>query len=269
MDKPRRTRLQFGLSTLLLVVTVFGVWLGIAVNKANKQRRAVAAIEKLEGRIQFDYERDANGQRIPDAQPPGPKWLRKVLGDDYFRKVIFIDFAFGTPPGRSKVIDADLRCLESLPDLEAIDLDRNIAVTDQGLMHLRNLTKLRHLSMYYANVKGTGFVHLANKPLLRGLSIGHTPLTHDGVAVIGKLQSLETLDIGHTPISDEDLATLQSLRKLQLLRLEGTDITDAGLVHLERFTALQDLWLPVGISDDASNRLKQALPNCRIIRVRR
>jgi hypothetical protein len=249
-----------------LAVTLLGVWLGIAVNKANKQRRAVTAIERLGAKIQFDYELDATGQRIPDAQPPGPAWLRKFLGDDYFRKVIGIDFAFGTPVGRSKVVDADLSCLESLPDLEWIYLDRNVAVTDRGLVHLRNLTNLRGLSMCNTKVTGTGI--LANTPHLRGLSISHTPLTHDDIAAISKMQSLESLSIGHTPISDEDLAALASLWKLQLLQLEGTEITDAGLVHLERLTALDNLWLPTGISDDAVNRLRKALPNCMIHRIR-
>jgi hypothetical protein len=76
MPGPRSKRLQFGLGTLLLAVTLCGIWLGIAVNKANKQRRAISAIEAVQGRIQFDYERDSDGQRIVDAQPPGPKWLR-------------------------------------------------------------------------------------------------------------------------------------------------------------------------------------------------
>jgi len=147
MPTPTRRHLQFGLGTLLLVVTLFGIWLGIVVNKVNKQKRAVAAIERLEGQVRSDYELDAYGSRIPDAHPPGPVWLRKLLGEEYFREVVLVDLAIGSRVGRSRVTDADLRCLESLPDVEWINLARNPAITDQGLVHLRNLTKLRALSL--------------------------------------------------------------------------------------------------------------------------
>jgi hypothetical protein len=268
MTKPLRRRLQFGLGTLLLAVTVFGVWLGIAVNKAHQQRRAVAAIEALQAKLQFDYERDADGQRIPDARPPGPKWLRALLGEDYFRKVVLVDFAFGYTQlrGRSKVDDQSLSCVEALADLEFIDLDHNPAVTDKGLVHLRNLKNLRRLSMYHCNVTGTGFVHLKAAPQLRHLAISYTPLTREGVSVIGKLQTLESLSMAHTPVTDDDLAALESLDKLKLLWLDHTAVTDRGLVHLERLGALQSVRLPSSISDDAVSRLQKAQPICQITR---
>ena len=268
MPGRRRTRLQFGLGTLLLAVTLFGIWLGIAVNNANKQRRAVAAIEALNAKMQFDYERDANGQRVPNAQPPGSKWLRTLLGEDYFRKVVVVDFAWGYPElrGRSKVNDESLRCVESLLNLEHIDLDHNHGVTDQGLVHLRNLKKLRVISLYHCNVTGTGATHLAGLPNLRNLAMSYTPLTHDGVVELGRLQQLESLSIAHTPIADDDLAALNSLTNLKLLWLGNTGLTDRGLIHLERLTALENLTLPAGISDAAIDRLQKAIPNCQIIR---
>jgi len=273
MSKLPRKPLQFGLGTLLLAVTIFGIWLGIVVNKANQQKHAVAAIEAARGVVLFDHECKPNSvERIPDAVPPGPAWLRRRIGDDYFRSARIVDLSISTPrkeQGLSNVDDEGLHVLQSLPDLQVIDLSHNRAVTDQGLVHLRSLTKLRTLVLYECKISGAGLAHLEHMPNLKVLEVSHNPLTHEGLLAIGRLQTLRNLGMSHTPITDDDLATLASLSNLKLLWLDNTAITDRGLVHLERLTALEDLWLPVGISDDAFNRLKQALPNCRIIRVRR
>jgi len=267
MPDPRRKRLQFGLGTLLLAVTLFAVWLAMVVNRVNGQKRSVAEIVKAGGRIQFDYQRDPAGQRIPDAEPPAPVWLRKLMGEDYFRKVVVVDFA--TPSsGPSKVNGEGLSCFESLPDVEWIDLDQNRAVPAEGLVHLRNLKNLRVISMYRCNVSGVGFVHLAQLPHLQRLALSYTPLTPDGVAQLGKLRTLESLSMAHTAITDDDLAALTSLRNLKLLWIDNTAVTDRGLAHIERLTALESLSLPAGISDAGLERIQNALPHCQIRRVK-
>jgi hypothetical protein len=38
----KRHFLRFSLRAMLVVLTVFGVWLGVQVNRANEQKRAVA-----------------------------------------------------------------------------------------------------------------------------------------------------------------------------------------------------------------------------------
>ena len=51
------------------------------------------------------------------------------------------------------------------------------------------------------------------------------------------------------------------------LQLNGTQISDDGVKHLARLSRLQRLDLSnTQISDDGVKKLKQALPNCRIVR---
>ena len=50
-SKPRRRWFQYSLRTLLVLVTVLCVWLGVTVNRARKQREAVAAIQELGGTV--------------------------------------------------------------------------------------------------------------------------------------------------------------------------------------------------------------------------
>ena len=66
--------------------------------------------------IDYDYQFDPSGKAIPLATPPGPNWLRKLLGDDLFvnvRQVV---------PNDSEVSDAGLENLGGLPQLEKLSL---------------------------------------------------------------------------------------------------------------------------------------------------
>ncbi|MEX0714565.1 MAG: hypothetical protein WD278_19670, partial [Pirellulales bacterium] len=91
---------QYSISTLLLAVTILGVVLGLVTNRAERQRRAVAAIRELGATVRYDFEPDnprglmALG-RPPAANPPvqelpGPDWLCRILGVDYFADVVYV-----------------------------------------------------------------------------------------------------------------------------------------------------------------------------------
>ncbi len=59
-------------------------WFSVRAQRARKQREAVTWIQKLGGSVAYGYQRDDNGRPIPNAEPPGPKWLMKQLGIDFF-----------------------------------------------------------------------------------------------------------------------------------------------------------------------------------------
>ena len=79
---------------MLVAVALFGIWLGVIANRANRQRRAVQAITKAGGSVWYDYQADGSGSEAiepdvrPDAPEPGPSWLRKLIGIDYFANVV-------------------------------------------------------------------------------------------------------------------------------------------------------------------------------------
>jgi hypothetical protein len=268
-----RSLVQFRLATLLIAITLIGVWLGITVNRANRQKRAVASIAAARGNLQFAHERDAAGNRIPDAQLPGPKLLRQLIGDDYFRRVTVVGFStefYGERQrlGLSKVDNEGLRCFAALPDVEIVELGNNRAVTDAGLVHLRHLKKLRVLYLYRCDVTGAGCVYLADVPSLRVLDLRWNPVTPEGVKELGRIHQLTHLVLSDTPVADNDLAALAPLKNLTHLRLAGTRVTDAGLVHLEKLTGLEELSLPQSVMPEAAERLMQSLPQCQVSRPR-
>jgi hypothetical protein len=86
--KRKRRFLRFSIRTLLIVLTIFCVALGWKVERARKQREAVAWVHEMGGSVNYDYEFDDDGSSATDAKPPGSEWLRKHLGRDFFDDVV-------------------------------------------------------------------------------------------------------------------------------------------------------------------------------------
>jgi hypothetical protein len=113
------------------------------------QQRAVAAVEKLGGKVEFGPE-----------GPAGPV-VRVRLND-------------------TRVTDKDLEHLRGLTALRRLDLHRT-AVTDEGLRHLRGLTRLNRLYLTGTGVSDKGLAHLTGLAELEYLHLGRTKVTAAGV----------------------------------------------------------------------------------------
>ncbi len=175
--KPRRRWSQFSLRTLFVVVTVFCVWMGITAQRARNQRQAVEAILEAGGEIEFEHN---SGWYSTSSPPPGPDWLRRLVGDDYFFSVIFVRFS------GEEFNNANLVAVGQLTDVRALHLVQT-KITDAGLEHLKRLTKLERLFL-----------------------VG-TPITDAGLETLGKLPNLETLYLGGREITDEGVKRLQQV----------------------------------------------------------
>src|SRR5215471_6511645 len=115
--KPKRRWFRFSLRTLLAGVAIVAVLIWIPVRRAREQRQAVDEILRRGGTVRFDFEKTGA------TEPAGPAWLRRLLGDDYFRTVdeVFLDGL--------AVTDDDLKILGGLPSLERVFL-RNCSKID-------------------------------------------------------------------------------------------------------------------------------------------
>ena len=83
-SKPRRRWFQYSLRTLFVLVTVLCVCLAVTANRARRQREAVKAIESVGGQVRYEY------QYVSGQEPPGPEWLRELIGDEYFVSVVVV-----------------------------------------------------------------------------------------------------------------------------------------------------------------------------------
>ena len=114
--EPRRRFRQFSLRTMLVVLTVFCVWLGWTVHRANEQKKAVEWVREMGGSVWCEnYKFDAHGHFIADAEPPGPKWLVQLLGADYFQEVSIV-WLVNTPVSGEQV--ENLR--QALPNCDIV-----------------------------------------------------------------------------------------------------------------------------------------------------
>jgi hypothetical protein len=261
--------LRFSLRTGLIAVTLLCFWLAYESIRARRQKAAVEQIAAHAGVAIFDYEYDDKGQRLKDPQPPGPEWIRKAVGDDYFRNVKVVDLSYGSrrrESGQAEVVDdAALAIFAHLTDVTTVEISNNQAVTDKGLVHLAGLKKLETLYLYDTSVEGDGLRHIARLPALTSLHLGYTPLTDEGLQHVSQMTQLTWLQLHNTNITDEGMKHLEPLVHLENLQLRCTDISDAGLRHLEKLSGLKSISLTnTNVTAEGVRRLAAALPGCQV-----
>ena len=172
--KPRRRWLQYSLRTLLVLMLVISVPLGVLASKirrARAQRVVVQEIQELGGMAIH-----CGGLDPREKWPPRvPLWLLKILGDDFFRTINYVQLR------GPKATDAELARLRALPQIRSLHL-RSSRVTDAGLVHVCRLLHLRNLSLNSTGVTDAGLVCLRGLTSLKSLSLEETHVTAAGVA---------------------------------------------------------------------------------------
>jgi hypothetical protein len=132
--KPNHRYLTFSLRTLFVVTTALAVWLGIVVNRAREQREAVKAIEAAGGSVYYNYNSEELMPRWRYhvvVERPGPAWLRRLIGDDYFQDVWQVDF--GSPSGLTHLeLSKAIPHLQRLRKLNRIRVFASTNVEYQG-----------------------------------------------------------------------------------------------------------------------------------------
>jgi hypothetical protein len=253
-----RRRFQYGLRSLMLLVVAVAVecsWVSVRMERARKQKEAVEAIRRLGGTTEYSYQRAAT----PDAAPPGPSWLRRFLGDDFFADVAVVSL------DHTKVTDGGLESIGALPHLQQLYL-YDTRITDAGVERIKRLTQLRRLWLGNTQVTDVGLKHLTGLTKLIELSLLRARITDAGLEHLGGLTQLPNLYLDDTPITDAGLKHLERLFQLEKLYLDNTQITDAGLEHLKGLTRLRCLGLKgTKVTADGVKKLQQALPNCWMI----
>jgi hypothetical protein len=194
------------------------------MQQASSQKHAVAAIRAMGGYVYYDYERVTNAQLVTPPRPygwpedavapgpyfvnqnvgpSGPHWLRKLLGEDFFREAVHASFV------GSQVKDPGLSHVKRMPQLEALGLE-GCQITDAGLAQLE------------------GMVHL------RALWLNGTEITDAGLAHLRGMRQLWMLHLHDTQITDAGLTHLEGMTKLQVLGLGGTQVTDEGVKTIQQ-----------------------------------
>ena len=129
-----RWRFQFSIRSLLVLVVVVAVpcsWLATDMKRTKDQSLLVAKIRGSYGLVEYVWQLDANGNGLPNAQPPGPKWLRQVLGDDFFGDIAVarLNPYSSHETGNAAFTDADLKCVRYWTKLRDLSISCRATIT--------------------------------------------------------------------------------------------------------------------------------------------
>ena len=219
---------RFSLASLLILISVCGIWMGWRANRVRHQQRVVAAIGEIGGQVNF-----SEGSA---ADRWAPTWLRDWLGEDYFRRVTGIDLQ-GCEASDELVAD-----IARLRDVQHLSLTQT-KITDQALHHLARLTKLKALSLGFNGITNASLEQLAPLDELIFLDLDVTEVTDDGLPALNELAKLYHLKLYGNPITDRGAEVLSGIPTLGELDLGNTEITDEGIKHLAKLPILNRLRL--------------------------
>lgn len=96
------------------------------------------------------------------------------------------------------------------------------------------------------------------------IELNWSEMTDAEAEQLSRMTNLKKLSIDGTDVTDAGLSYLSRLSNLKVLSLESTDVTDAGLAHLSRLTNLENLELGRNFTGTGAEKLRQALPDCRV-----
>ncbi len=237
-------RFRLSLRALMAIVLLLSLGLGWIVHRARVQRQAVAAIERVGGRVLYDWQwKDLRS--IANGKPRGPRWLVECLGVDYFSDVTGVSFhGSGADEvtsqfarlGRvesvvlngSDLTDAGLSRLAGL-NPRMIYFECVTTITDAGLIHLKGMTRLEKVDLYNTQIGDAGLAHLERLPRLQFLNLGQIKVTDAGMEHVGRIRGLSRLELAGTRVGDAGSAQLASLVDLKILSLDRTAVSDAGV----------------------------------------
>ena len=189
------TRLGPGFRRLAIVAAVAAILFMWKLNVVRHQRSVVEEVSKFNATIHYDYEyRGA-------ARPPGPRWLRRMVGDDFFTAVAGIE----------------------------IETDR---VSGDTLGAVATLPHLRTLLVNAEGVDDRGLLRLSEAVELEQFSFRSTRVTDAGLAQLAVLKQLTSLVIDAPRVTDVGLIPLEELPNLTKVELISTDVTTAGVDRL-------------------------------------
>lgn len=203
--RPLRRSWRVGLRGLVVVAALLAILAGWKVNVVRQQRAAVAEVARFDARIVYDYQDRGSGR------PPGPNWLLRLFGDDFFADVVGIE------------IDAERI------DAERIDEKR---IDDAAIDAIATLPHLRFLFVQAEGLSDQGIVRFAEASQLDRLTLGSSAVTDSGLAQLSQLKRLSCLTIVAPRVTDAGLKLLEGMPSLTNVQLISTDVTAEGVDQL-------------------------------------
>ncbi|QDT10834.1 leucine-rich repeat domain-containing protein [Planctomycetes bacterium K23_9] len=167
----------------------------------------------------------------------------------------------------TQVTDSGIANLQSFPALESLSFGSHVAngLTGKSVRHASKTKRLVRLDVGMIALSNDDLAELANLTNLQELSLSACQLSNEGLSFLPKLKQLQFLDIARNggKMANKSLDYISSLVLLERLRLSdilnindgamiqikefkdldlnGTTITDAGFAHVKAMPQLKKL----------------------------
>jgi hypothetical protein len=141
---------------------------------ARDQAKAVRQLEAIGGRVGYEHEWDNELDRFSQELPPGPRLLRRLIGNHMF----FVPDCYILSDFTQEA--SLLEPLTRLPTIAAIGIVSS-AVGDEISGILCKLPALRELNLYHTCLSDESLDALARIPTLLLLDVRETQVTEAGV----------------------------------------------------------------------------------------
>ena len=271
----KRNYWQISLKTLFLLIALLAIILfpiAVRIRDARNQKAAYDILRSYNAEVWYDYELDwkmkygdlhtAPSDLIDLASPPGPEFLHRLLGRDFFSSIIIVHVGDTYPSIHDHLFDA-LRHLRNLtklgtkdcsplsdyvdaiaamPKLQTLWLDGTNA-TDLDLKKLSYCTEIAVLGLRDTKVTNAGIQNLVSMESLKNLKLSRTRVGGHGSEIFSELQGLEMLLLDDTQFTDDDVRHLCKIPNLTYLKLSRTSVGDKAVEYLARCSQLRTLYL--------------------------
>lgn len=256
-DKPPRDRWRIPRSlrffvVVLLILTGAAAWIVI---KGYRQTLIVRRIKEAGGLVSYYCQVDGDGKPINRAQPRGPAWLRKVIGDDFFDEPYSVHINYRghhrqVPDAAADVLVQIVR----LPRLKSLSIE-GIRLTTEDLGRIAEMRELRSLYLGERTLDDYDLEPLRALSL-EWLALPRTRISDKGLRSLIEMHSLRYLDLTRTRVTDRGVLDLGGLQELRMLRLERSKTTLAGAKRLKtRLPRCKIVWQSLEMGRHGSTRL--------------
>jgi hypothetical protein len=295
-DERTRRRYRFRLRTLLLIVLVVAIWLGWKVERARTQIRAIDAVRKAGGWVEFDYDYK-DDVYTPGGKPRMPEWLVNAIGVEYFREIQRVNLVYDDKNGlrqdnanvqsceevlallsrlpglkhlfmkEGQATDEGMRLIGQMMSLETLFVWDATALTDTGIAHLKNLKRLKQVHFSEGKLTDRSLILLSELPWIKILTLQGNHFTDDGITRMGGADKIESmwLGLGGTRFSDAGVKTLVRFGRLKILDIQGSPVTIESIERLATLPNLKTIHMSIDqLSLNQVERLKMARPDLTI-----
>ena len=266
VTRPRRRFWRLSVRGLMVLVLVVGGVLGWQARRASVQRRAVAQLVAEGIGTSFDYEYDSEGTYLVNSRPRAPGWLRRAVGDEWFRELASVDVYPGTLKA-GKLSESAIRAAGSLDRLDKLRV-YNVPLTDDEFSRMLSLSRPRQILFQETEATPAALRRIASLGSVNDLTVRFkrpvcgssclpalTEMTRlkrlwltnlesfppEEMVALRSLCRLEALLIKNSPGDESCLEHIRGLTALKSLVLQQTKVTDKGLKRLAPLRTLEEL----------------------------